>query len=76
MHALFDKSSAPNGWKISSRILREYVEYFGNKTEQLDLVAKNGKAIFTSFTEKIMDGKRRFLSDLRSMTLLTLIRLT
>lgn len=56
-HALFDKNNAPNGWKISSRILREYIEYFGAKTEQLDLLAKDEKAVFTSFTEKIMDGK-------------------
>lgn len=57
VHALFDKSSATNGWKISSRVLREYIEYFGPRTEQLDMLAKEGKAIFTSFTEKIMDGK-------------------
>ncbi|KAF7845660.1 hypothetical protein BT93_L1364 [Corymbia citriodora subsp. variegata] len=56
-HALFDKTTAPNGWTISSRILREYIEYFGTKTENLDLLAKDGKAIFTSFTEKVMDGK-------------------
>ncbi|KAI4750255.1 Rad9-domain-containing protein [Aureobasidium sp. EXF-12344] len=56
-HALFDKHNAPNGWKISSRILREYIEFFGTKTEQLDLLVKDEKAIFTSFTEKIMDGK-------------------
>ncbi|QIW95691.1 hypothetical protein AMS68_001209 [Peltaster fructicola] len=57
MHALFDKTSASQGWKISSRIMREYIEYFGPKTEQLDLLAQDGKAIFTSFTEKIQDGK-------------------
>ncbi|KAF2147830.1 DNA repair protein Rad9 [Myriangium duriaei CBS 260.36] len=57
MHALFDKSSASNSWKISARIMREYIEYFGPRTEQLDMLAKDGKAIFTSFTEKIMDGK-------------------
>ncbi|KAG8631286.1 hypothetical protein KVT40_000426 [Elsinoe batatas] len=57
MHALFDKTTATNGWKISSKILREYIEYFGPKTEQLDMLAKDGKAVFTSFTEKIMDGK-------------------
>ncbi|KAG9941554.1 Rad9-domain-containing protein, partial [Aureobasidium melanogenum] len=56
-HALFDKHNAPNGWKISSRLLREYIEFFGAKTEQLDLLVKDEKAIFTSFTEKIMDGK-------------------
>lgn len=57
MHALFDKAAATQGWRISSRMMREYIEYFGPKTEQLDLVAQDGKAIFTSFTEKIQDGK-------------------
>ncbi|WPH02781.1 Rad9-domain-containing protein [Acrodontium crateriforme] len=57
MHALFDKSAATQGWRISARVLREYVEFFGPKTEQLDLLAQDGKAIFTSFTEKIQDGK-------------------
>lgn len=57
MHALFDKTSATQGWKISSRVLREYVEYFAPKAEQLDLYADNGKAVFTSFTEKVDDGK-------------------
>ncbi|KAF4553684.1 DNA repair protein rad9-like protein [Elsinoe fawcettii] len=57
MHALFDKTTASSGWKISSKILREYIEYFGPRTEQLDMLSKDGKAVFTSFTEKIMDGK-------------------
>lgn len=61
MHALFDKMAALQGWQISARILREYVEYFGPKTEQLDLLAQEGKAIFTSFTEKIQDGKGEFV---------------
>lgn len=60
MHALFDKTSASQGWKISSRVLREYVEYFAPKAEQLDLYAENGKAVFTSFTEKVDDGKREY----------------
>jgi cell cycle checkpoint control protein RAD9A len=58
MHALFDKTAASQGWRISSRVMREYVEYFGPKTEQLDLCASDGKVIFTSFTEKIQDGKQ------------------
>ncbi|KAI5211124.1 Rad9-domain-containing protein [Aureobasidium subglaciale] len=70
-HALFDKYNAPNGWKISSRILREYIEYFGTKTEQLDLLVKEGKAIFTSFTEKIMDGKGTMISVMKAGILLT-----
>lgn len=38
--------------------MREYIEFFSPKTEQLDFLAKDGKAIFTSFTEKVMDGKQ------------------
>ncbi|KAI7190434.1 Rad9-domain-containing protein [Hortaea werneckii] len=57
MHALFDRTSATQGWRISSRVLREYIEFFGPKTEQLDLVAENDKAVFTSFTEKATNGK-------------------
>ena len=57
MHALFDRTAATQGWKIGSRVLREYIEFFGANTEQLDLLAQEGKAIFTSFTEKIMNGK-------------------
>lgn len=57
MHALFDKTAAVQGWRIASRVLREYIEFFGPKTEQLDMVAQDKKAVFTSFTEKIQDGK-------------------
>lgn len=60
MHALFDKTTASQGWRISSRVLREYIEYFGPKTEQLDVVAQDGKAVFTSFTQKIQDGKGEY----------------
>ncbi len=57
MHALFDKSSATNGWRMQSRVLKEFIEYFGPKTEQLDMYSENGRVTFTSFTEKVMDGK-------------------
>ena len=57
MHALFDRTAATQGWRISARVLREYIEYFAAKTEQLDILAQEGKAVFTSFTEKIQDGK-------------------
>lgn len=63
MHALFDKESAVNKWQISSRALRDCVEYFGPRTESLSMDTKSGKAIFTSFTEKIMDGKGTSFSE-------------
>ncbi|KAK3114175.1 hypothetical protein LTR53_007754 [Teratosphaeriaceae sp. CCFEE 6253] len=53
MHALFDCTAARQGWRIASRLLREYIEFFGPKTDQLDLLAQNDKAVFTSFTEKV-----------------------
>lgn len=68
MHALFDKTTAGQGWSISARVLREYIEFFGPKTEQLDIMALDGKANFTSYTEKIQDGKgngRSFCSLVR-----------
>lgn len=57
MHALFNKNAAKNRWSISASVLRSFGEHFGPKTEQLDIYSENGRAIFTSYTEKIMDGK-------------------
>ncbi|KAI9873973.1 MAG: hypothetical protein M1830_010342 [Pleopsidium flavum] len=57
MHALFDKNVAKNTWSIPANVLRDFIEYFGPKTEQLDIYSENGRATFTSYTEKIMEGK-------------------
>ncbi|KAF2086706.1 DNA repair protein Rad9 [Saccharata proteae CBS 121410] len=57
MHALFDKASASNRWSIRSSMLRETIEYFGSRTEQLDMYAENGRVTYTSFTEKITNGR-------------------
>ncbi|KAL0264199.1 hypothetical protein SLS55_000145 [Diplodia seriata] len=57
MHALFDKQSAQNRWQIHSSALKEAIDYFGPKTEQLDIYAENGRVTYTSFTEKISNGK-------------------
>lgn len=56
-HALFDKSRTQNQWVIDSKFLREIVEYFGPTAEQLDIYTDNGKAVFTSFTTKVTNGK-------------------
>jgi len=56
VRALFDDELARNRWSISSRTLREFVEHFGPKTEQLDMYSEDGRATFTSYTEKIMSG--------------------
>ncbi|KIW19813.1 hypothetical protein PV08_00388 [Exophiala spinifera] len=57
LHAAFDDSASPNQWTVSSRTLRDVVEYFGPKTDQLDWFYQNGKVTFTSYTEKIQSGR-------------------
>ncbi|CUS12323.1 unnamed protein product [Tuber aestivum] len=57
MHAVFDKDAARNMWIVKARFLRDFMEHFGPKAEQLDISSENGRAAFTSFTEKLVDGK-------------------
>ena len=57
MHALFDNNAAKNRWSISANVLRTFIEYFGAGAEQLDIYSEAGKATFTSYTEKIVDGR-------------------
>ena len=58
MHALFDRSVAQNRWSMHSGAIREYIEYFGTKTELLDIfTGEDRRCVFKSYTEKISDGK-------------------
>ena len=66
VRAVFDVESAHNRWIISSRVLREFIEHFGLKTEQLDVYSENGKAIFLTYTEKITDGKGKESDETRA----------
>ena len=63
MHALFNKNATQNTWTISASALRSFAEYFGVKTEQLDISSENGRTTLTSYTEKIMNGKGLFLEN-------------
>ncbi len=56
-HALFDRAMTQNQWTIDSRFVREIIEHFGPSAEQLDLSSENGRAVFTSFTPKVTNGK-------------------
>jgi cell cycle checkpoint control protein RAD9A len=60
LRANFDIATSPNYWKTSARTLRDIVEYFGAKTDQLDWSFEKGKVNFTSYTEKITDGRDIF----------------
>ena len=57
LHASFDHTTSSNFWTVSSRTLRDMVEYFGPKTDQLDWYFQDGKVTFTSYTEKIQNGR-------------------
>ncbi|KAH7077794.1 Rad9-domain-containing protein [Paraphoma chrysanthemicola] len=58
MHALFDRNVAKNRWSMHSGAVKEYIEYFGTKTEMLDIFAgEDGRCVFKSYTEKISNGK-------------------
>ena len=57
MHALFNKNAANNTWTVSASTLRSFAEYFGANTEQLDISSANGRATFTSYTEKVVNGQ-------------------
>lgn len=57
VHAVFNKDTAKNKWKIGAHVLKSWIEYFGVGTEHLDICSENGRVSFTSYTEKIMDGR-------------------
>ena len=56
-HAIFDKSKATSMWTADPRFLKQLIEHFSLSAEQLDMYSDSGKAVFTSFTTKITDGK-------------------
>ncbi|KAL8939775.1 MAG: hypothetical protein Q9216_003162 [Gyalolechia sp. 2 TL-2023] len=56
-HALFNHYGAKNRWRIGANVLRSFMDYFGANTEQLDIYAEDGRVAFTSYTEKIGNGK-------------------
>lgn len=61
-HAKFDKTEAVNHWTMSSRTLRQLMDYFGPGIELLDINTDGDNVVnFTCFTEKAVnlnnDGK-------------------
>ncbi|MCJ1399648.1 hypothetical protein MMC11_002850 [Xylographa trunciseda] len=56
MYAIFDNNVSKNHWSIGAHLLKSFGEYFGLKTEQLDIYHEAGRVTFTSYTEKIVDG--------------------
>ncbi|KAJ6032119.1 Rad9/Ddc1 [Penicillium herquei] len=56
-HAVFDRRNATNQWIADPRFLKQIMEHFSPSAEQLDICSDGEKAIFTSFTTKVMEGK-------------------
>jgi cell cycle checkpoint control protein RAD9A len=59
LHAVFNRDTATARWRLGSSLLKEYMEHFSAKAEKLAIssAASEGRATFTSFTEKLVDGK-------------------
>ena len=66
-HATFNERPAVNRWSMSAHTLKTFTEYFGPKTECLEMHNEGGRALFTSYTEKIAngDGKDLISPELR-----------
>lgn len=57
VHARFNRAEAPNHWSISSRTLRQLLEYFSRGIELLDIHAEDENTVnFTCFTEAAKNG--------------------
>jgi cell cycle checkpoint control protein RAD9A len=56
-HAVFDKSKATSTWTADPRFLKQVIEHFSLSAEQLDMYSDSGRAVFTSFTTKVTEGK-------------------
>ncbi|KAJ5747536.1 uncharacterized protein N7511_009232 [Penicillium nucicola] len=56
-HAVFDKSKATSLWAADSKFIKQLIDHFSLSAEQLDMYGDSGRAVFTSFTTKIMEGK-------------------
>ncbi|MCJ1281330.1 hypothetical protein MMC26_000649 [Xylographa opegraphella] len=73
VYAVFDQSISKNHWSIDAHVLKSFGEYFGFKTEQLDIYYEADRVTFTSYTEKIVDGSEILRQPLQ--TSITLDRL-
>lgn len=57
MNALFDKATSFNRWAIKAAFLKENLDYFSPKVEQLDIFYDNDKMTFLSYQDKVLSSK-------------------
>ncbi|EMR10759.1 hypothetical protein PNEG_00908 [Pneumocystis murina B123] len=70
MHALCNKSLCKNKWKIHSRTLKEYLDHFSSRAEELTLMSQNDKLLLTSFTEGLVYDKEILKQPIQTAILL------
>jgi hypothetical protein len=51
MHAVYDIDGCLNRWIAPSKLLKDYCDHFVAKTEELSMMASEGKLVLTAFTE-------------------------
>jgi cell cycle checkpoint control protein RAD9A len=52
-YPLFDRQNSANRWTIKSSFLRENLDFFSPRVEQLDIFCSQDKMTFISFTNKV-----------------------
>jgi cell cycle checkpoint control protein RAD9A len=58
MHAIFERLSSMNFWTIKASFLKENLDFFSPKVEQLDIYHEDDKMTFLSFTSKVVTDKK------------------
>ena len=59
MHAIFERQQTMNFWSIKSSFLKENLDFFSPKVEQLDIYHEDdNKMTFLSFTNKVVTDKK------------------
>ena len=68
VRVVFDSTTARNRWKISAHILKAFSEFFGARTENLEMCYDAERVTFDCFTEKIVHGAG-MVPDIRAKVL-------
>jgi cell cycle checkpoint control protein RAD9A len=61
MHAVFERAPTMSAWSIKASFLKENLDFFSPKIEQLDLFYNGEHMTFLSFTTKVVTDKKEVL---------------
>ena len=74
MHAVFDSRKCLNRWVISAKLLKEYMDHFIAKTEELAMSAGPSKLVLTAFTEGLTYNTGKGKSTTAPLTILETLK--